>query len=194
LIDISAAFADSTEFRNRYGSLSDETFVDLVYANVLNRVADAEGRAHWISVLQQGTSRGEVMVGFAESTEYVTKTQTVAATDSAEAKVIRLYQAVFLRDPDAGGLAYWSDQARSGVPLTVIAGAFVQSGEFAARYGSLDDTAFVNLVYTNVLGRSADAGGAAFWTGLLGSGTGRGEVMVGFSESAEFIRGTGTIP
>lgn len=194
LNDISAAFADSAEFRNRYGSLSDETFVDLIYANVLNRVADAEGRAHWISTLQRGTSRGEVMVGFAESAEYVARTQTVAATDTAQAQVTRLYRAVFLRDPDASGLAYWSDQARSGVPLTTIAGAFVQSSEFAARYGSLDDGAFVNLVYTNVLGRSADAGGASYWTGLLRSGTGRGEVMVGFSESAEFVRGTGTIP
>ncbi|MEL6985798.1 MAG: DUF4214 domain-containing protein, partial [Actinomycetota bacterium] len=146
LADISAAFADSTEFRNRYGSLSDETFVDLVYANVLNRVADTEGRAHWISVLEQGTPRGEVMVGFAESAEYVARTQTAAATDSAEAQVTRLYRAVFLRDPDAGGLAYWSDQARQGVSLDTIAGAFVQSGEFAARYGSLNDAAFVDLV------------------------------------------------
>lgn len=194
LVDISAAFADSAEFMNRYGSLSDETFVDLVYANVLNRAADAQGRAHWINVLAQGVSRGEVMVGFAESNEYVSRTQTVAATDTIEARVVRLYRAFFLRDPDAAGLAYWTDQARNGVSLEAIAAAFAQSGEFRNRYGALDNAAFVNLVYTNVLGRAPDAGGAAYWTGLLNAGTSRGAVMVGFSESTEFIRSTGTIP
>ncbi len=194
LASISAAFADSTEFRNRYGSLSDETFVDLVYANVLNRVADAEGRAHWIATLQQGASRGEVMVGFAESNEYVSRTQTTPASDTVEARVVRLYRAFFLRDPDAAGLAYWSGLARSGVSLDTIAGAFAQSSEFTNRYGALDNAAFVNLVYSNVLGRSPDAGGAAYWTGLLNAGVSRGTAMVGFSESAEFVRSTGTIP
>ena len=194
LLDISAAFAGSAEFQNRYGALADGTFVDLVYANVLGRTADPGGRAYWVGQLQQGVSRGEVMIGFAESAEYVDRTQTVAAPDTAETRIVRLYRAFFLRDPDAGGLAYWADQLRSGVPLETVAEAFAGSAEFQNRYGSLGNAAFVDLVYTNVLGRSADAGGAAYWSGLLGSGTSRGTVMVGFSESAEFIRATGTVP
>jgi hypothetical protein len=194
LVDISAAFAASAEFQNRYGSLSDATFVDLVYANVLDRSADADGRAYWIGRLQQGVSRGEVMIGFAESPEYVTRTGTAAAGDSGEARITRLYRAFFLRQPDGAGLQYWSGQARSGVPLQAIAAAFAASAEFEGRYGSLSNTAFVQLVYDNVLGRTADAGGLAYWTGLLASGADRGSVMIGFSESPEFIKATGTIP
>lgn len=194
LIAISSAFAGSAEFQNRYGSLANGTFVDLIYANVLNRTADAGGRSYWISQLQQGMSRGEVMVGFAESAEYVSRTQTVPAGDSVDAKVTRLYRAFFLRNPDAEGLAYWSGQVRAGVPLASVAGAFAGSTEFQNRYGSLGNAQFVNLVYTNVLGRSPDGGGAAYWTGLLNAGMDRGSVMVGFSESKEFIRSTGTIP
>ncbi len=194
LNDISSAFASSSEFQNRYGSLSNEAFIDLVYANVLNRTADAEGRAYWIGQLNQGVDRGAVMVGFAEGTEFVNRTQTQPATSETEAKISRLYKAFFLRDADAAGLAYWTGQANNGVSLEVVASAFAQSSEFQTRYGSLSNQQFVELVYTNVLNRSPDAGGLAYWVGLLNSGTDRGSVMVGFSESSEFIKSTGTIP
>lgn len=194
LADVSAAFAASAEFQNRYGNLSDGTFVDLVYANVLNRVADASGRAFWLGQLQQGVSRGQVMVGFAESAEYVERTKTTAAGDPAQAKVLRLYRASFLRDPDAAGLRYWTGQVQAGVPLATIASAFAGSNEFRNRYGALTNAQFVARVYANVLGRAPDAGGAAYWTGLLDGGVGRGTVLAGFSESREFIRSTGTLP
>lgn len=68
---ISASFAASSEFRNRYGSLSDEQFVQLVYENVLRRQPDAGGLAFWIRQLEQRRrSRGEVMTAFSESSEY----------------------------------------------------------------------------------------------------------------------------
>lgn len=37
---VSSSFAGSTEFVNTYGSVANDSFVDLVYANVLGRVAD----------------------------------------------------------------------------------------------------------------------------------------------------------
>ena len=54
-------------------------------------------------------------------------------------------------------------------------------------YGALDDGQFVDQIYANVLERAPDPGGKAHWTGVLGTGVSRGEVMVGFSESPEFI-------
>ncbi len=194
LSDISAAFAASGEFQSRYGSLSDAAFVDLVYANVLNRLADPGGRAYWLDQLAQGVPRGDVMIGFAESAEYVASTGTTPATGVTEAKITRLYRAFFLRPPDSAGLDYWSAQAAAGVALDAIAAAFAQSSEFQTRYGSLDHQQFVELVYGNVLGRAPDSGGLDYWTGLLQGGVDRGTVMVGFSESVEFIKSTGTIP
>lgn len=42
-------------------------------------------------------------------------------------------------------------------------------------------------MYTNVLGRSPDSVGLAYWTGQLNTGNKtRGQVMVGFSESNEY--------
>ncbi len=194
LDDISSAFASSTEFQTRYGQLTDDAFVDLVYANVLNRVAEDEGRNYWIWALSAGVSRGEVMIGFAESDEYVARTGTAAATGVNEARVRRLYEAFFLRAPEADGLEYWTGQADSGVKLEVIASAFAQSAEFQDQYGALGDQQFVELVYANVLGRSPEADGLTYWTSMLQGGLDRGTAMVGFSESAEFVKSTGTIP
>lgn len=65
---ISEQFAVSAEFQARYGPLSDEQFVHLVYRNVLRREADAGGHGHWMGVLK-GRGRGSVMIGFSESQE-----------------------------------------------------------------------------------------------------------------------------
>ena len=47
-------------------------------------------------------------------------------------------------------------------------------------------------MYRNVLGRAGDAGGRAYWIGKLNRGASRGQVMVNFSESAEYVRTTKT--
>jgi len=64
----------------------------------------------------------------------------------------------------------------------------VNSPEFQATYGSLDDAQFVNLLYQNVLDRSAAPGEIAFHVGRLQAGASRSDVVVGFSESPEHIQ------
>lgn len=191
---ISAAFADSPEFQQTYGSLNNQQFVDLIYQNVLGRAGEAEGRSFWTTTLNKGTSRGAVMVAFADSPEFVTKTKTAALTASTEASIYRLYVAFFLRFPDQGGMNFWIDMRNRGTSLDAVAGEFANSEEFQARYGSLSNKNFVELVYRNVLVREADAAGLDYWTGLLNSGRSRGSVMTGFSESVEFILLTGSLP
>ncbi|MBK5223651.1 MAG: DUF4214 domain-containing protein [Acidimicrobiia bacterium] len=117
-----------------------------------------------------------------------------AASPVLEGSATRLYQAYFLRAPDAGGLQYWVGKLQGDMSLVAVSGQFAASPEFRARYGRLDDGAFVDLVYRNVLGRAPDAEGRAYWTDQMRQGRTRGWVMVGFSESAEFVRKTGTVP
>ncbi len=103
------------------------------------------------------------------------------------ARTWRLYQAYFLRQSDAGGMEYWLGQSRAGLSLQAMSYNFEQSAEFLGRYGSLDNAAFISLVYRNVLCRSPDSDGFNYWLNLLNSGQlNRGELMVLFSESAEF--------
>ena len=71
LSKIATEFARSNEFKTKYGSTTNDGFVKLIYKNVLDRSPDAAGLAHWVAKLQTGTSRGDVMVAFSESSEGV---------------------------------------------------------------------------------------------------------------------------
>ena len=71
--------------------------------------------------------------------------------------------------------------------LTQIAGAFVGSAEFQARYGALSNQAFVEQLYRFCLNREGDPAGIAAWVNHLNSGATRASVVIGFSESAEHI-------
>lgn len=67
-------FSVSPEFRATYGHLNDTEFVTLVYRNVLGREPDRSGRAYWVGVLASH-SRGDVMLAFSESPEFVSKVE-----------------------------------------------------------------------------------------------------------------------
>ena len=195
LLDIVGEFQASTEFQNRYGSLSDGQFVNLVYANVLGRAADSAGFNHWTGQLAAGLTRAEMMLGFVEGAEYVNRTATLAAHSPTEGSVRRLYQAYFDREPSSSDLDYWVAVVDSGsASLLEVSDFFSASTEFVNLYGSLSDGQFVNLVYDNVLDRAAEPGGFDHWTAQLAAGMSRGEVMAGFSESEEYIKRTGTLP
>lgn len=98
-----------------------------------------------------------------------------------------LYQAAFNRTPDAGGLGFWINALDEGVSLQSVTHAFITSPEFITTYSNLNSTAYVDLIYQNVLHRAPDAGGEAFWVaGLTNGGTNRELVLLNFTQSAEF--------
>ena len=66
-------FAKSSEFKTKYGSVSNDAFITLVYQNVLERNPDAAGHAHWVGRLSEGVTRGEMMTAFSESSEGIRK-------------------------------------------------------------------------------------------------------------------------
>jgi len=109
-----------------------------------------------------------------------------------EGSIYRLYRAYFLREPDDAGFAYWYLDVAKGASLDKVSDVFAGSSEFRTRYGSIDDAHFVALVYQNVLGRAADAGGRSYWVARMAGGLSRGRVMRFFSESSEYRRGTET--
>ena len=67
-------FIGSREFRATYGTLDDAGFVTLLYRNVLDRAPDALGLAGWLDRLAGGTARADIVLGFAESREFVSAT------------------------------------------------------------------------------------------------------------------------
>lgn len=97
----------------------------------------------------------------------------------------RLYQATFDRVPDLAGLGFWVGAMEGGVTLEAAAASFIQSSEFAATYGGVDNRTFASLLYQHTLHRAPDAAGLDWWTARLDDGAARSAVLASFSESPE---------
>jgi len=68
LDEIARRIVFSEEFQNR--KLSDEAFVDCMYATFFDRQPDAGGKAHWLNMLKNGGTREDVFKGFLRAQEY----------------------------------------------------------------------------------------------------------------------------
>ena len=100
--------------------------------------------------------------------------------------LMRLYDGALDRAADGEGLGYWLDSMDT-LTLNQVGEYFVASEEFQANHGDLDDSGFIDLMYSNVLERSADTEGKAYWIEQLASGDSQGAVLVGFTQSDEAL-------
>lgn len=71
ILDVAAAFASATEFQQRYGTLTNQQFIEQMYRFCLNREPDAAGLATWTNALNSGTSRAQMLLTFSESAEHI---------------------------------------------------------------------------------------------------------------------------
>jgi hypothetical protein len=128
LVQISNSFARSSEFVNRYGTLSDADFVRRVYQNVLGRAPDAGGQRYWTDRLRAGESRGVVMVSFSESSEYRRKTK-------AGNEVVALYETMLQRAVTASAYQTLVADLAAGRRTTAqVATSLFVSGSYAKRF------------------------------------------------------------
>ncbi|WP_191601030.1 DUF4214 domain-containing protein [Marinomonas algicola] len=128
----------------------------------------------------------------------------VAVEQSADVKaLVTLYKQMFSSSAgrkdgqaDLDGLQYWADQVDNGLSLGGAVKWMLTSAESGANMAYLDmtvaadrDTA-VDLLYTQLLNRDADADGKAYWTGELENGVSLDVVAQAFVESDEFATKT----
>ena len=106
----------------------------------------------------------------------------IVAESAKQAAVANMYHAVLGRNADAGGLEFWFDRADEGVSLNAIANAFLISAEYGNK--SQTDAQFIDTLYTQLLGREADASGSNFWLDRLDEGVSRADVVTAFAEAS----------
>ncbi len=107
---------------------------------------------------------------------------TAAATPH-QATVTQLYQDLLHRLPDAGGLAFWTNQLDAGANTGAVAAALTHSGEF--HRGEVDG------VYQRLLNRAADEGGRAFFASALDNGQSVQQVESAVASSPEYAQAHG---
>lgn len=106
----------------------------------------------------------------------------------------RLYLGFLGREPTVAELQRDTDRYQAGeANLEELAFVLANSGLFRTGAGGpLDNAGFVELVYANTLDREPSDDDTDFWVAALADGYPRGNVMLAFTESAEFVRRTGT--
>jgi VCBS repeat-containing protein len=172
-------------------ALNNHDFVKLIYLNALGRDADQDAAAlEWIDALDQGASRAQVAVGISDSSEHVEMTAAAFTTgvfvpNDGACEIARLYYTVLGRGPDLNGVLSWEDAASNGQSLSEVAGGFVNSAEFNQLHSTaLSNSQFVDLLYQNALGRTADSSAQA-WVEALDNGASQATVVLGIAGSNE---------
>ena len=197
LSGLAQGFIASGEFQGRFGGATtgNGAFVDQLYQNVLGRAGEQGGRDFWVGTLNSGAAtRADVLVSFSESAENKAGTAALVQAgiwDRSEeaAEVARLYDTVFGRKADVGGLTHWKEALEGGTAtLSQVADAFTGSAEFRGQYGALGNRDFADALYVNSLDRPSDKAGLDYWTAQLDAGAARSAVVLAFSESAEHVR------
>ncbi|MFD2366881.1 Ig-like domain-containing protein [Pseudoduganella sp. GCM10020061] len=177
--------------------LSNEEFVSALYIQSLGRTADAEGLAFWTRMLDEGKlTQAALALSVVDSAEKlampVVREIDFAATDAGT--LVRMYDSLYGRAPDMGGINHWLSLSEAGVSMGDIADGFIGSAESQALYGAMTNAQFVAALYHGALHRDAKPGEVEGWTRLLDEGRlDRGDVLLGFADSAEKIALVGLI-
>lgn len=138
---VCAGFAGSTEFMNlcdSYGISSGKVtltyardknfertdFVYRLYKNCLGRNPDTAGLENWCRNIENGQTGAKIAEGFIFSKEYKEKYVT------NEEFVTMLYNTILGRNPDANGLASWTEKLNYRNTRPNVTNGFLFSNEF----------------------------------------------------------------
>ena len=113
---------------------------------------------------------GVTAVQFGDFTDIVASQKAVAGGVSSF-QVASLYAAVFAREPDVVGLAYYENMAATSpaLPITLYAQNFLSSPEYTSNsahayaQSALGDGKFITDTYTNLLHRAPGSGDVAWY-------------------------------
>ena len=111
-----------------------------MYQSVLGRQADLGGFEFWAEAHDAGASWGTVALHMIGSSEH--SAAAGGFNGNAAHDIALLYAALFDREADAGGLAFWQDALAHGVSLEQIATQFVESAEMVGQRRALLDWDF----------------------------------------------------
>jgi hypothetical protein len=131
-------------------------FVSGLYRDILGRQPDTGGLNYWTGLIQNGLPEATVSLHFLDSTEHLS------------AAVTGYYQTLLGRAPDSVGLAGWVSDMQAGATEQQVIVGLLTSSEFLSHHNSVDS--FVNGLYSNLLGRTADAQGLGYWETQLTTG------------------------
>ncbi|MDX2263429.1 MAG: DUF4214 domain-containing protein [Hyphomicrobiales bacterium] len=201
----------SSEFALRYGTLTNIQYIERVYQNALNRFATLGEVTDLLTQLNNGTlSRAAVALQVSESSEHIFVGNGHAVTNNTSknpftaitldhstdkqivsALVQAIYDVVLDRQATAAEATTESNEILALTNARTeyqVASDILASNEFAAKYGTLDNGAFVSQMFQNAFGRLPNGAELTFWTSVLDAGTvSRSDLVVALAQSPEHL-------
>jgi S-layer protein len=116
----------------------------------------------------------------------------MSITVAMRTQVSQLYVSLFGRAPDGEGLGYWVGQLAGGKTVAQVAQDMFNVTAARAYYPSfMTNDEIVAAFYVNVLGRTADAEGQAYWVGKMNAtGATKGSVIADMINAVVNYTGT----
>jgi len=116
----------------------------------------------------------------------------VSITSAMRTQVSQLYVSLFGRAPDGEGLGFWASALANGTPIATVAQQMYDSTPARAYYPTfLTNQEIVEKFYVNVLGRTPDADGLAFWLKAMNVPTAtKGGVIASMIDAVNSYTGT----
>ncbi len=188
---------EAPEFLNR--GLNDADFVETLYRTFFDRLSEPAGKAFWVGELKSNRmSRQDVIAGFIDSKEWCNICATYGvrsgaptakaefASKNAIAFATRLYTCCLSREPEDGGLKYWSLALTNLEKTGCEAAAFFFTSDEFVGFGLQNDE-FVRRLYTTFMGRDPESSEISYWVGEIAKGKQtKKSVMQFFGSSEEF--------
>jgi hypothetical protein len=150
---LEAGFIGSQEYIQNHGGTG-AAWVRGLYKDLLGRDPQAAEVTYWVNNLQSGMSPADVAYGFAASAER--EGQRVAAD----------YNQYLGRNATSDEVAYWVKVFLGGADNEKVVAGFISSQESFAKDGG-DISNWLFAAYTDVLNRTPDAAGRAFFLSQL---------------------------
>jgi hypothetical protein len=110
------------------------------------------------------------------------------STEHFDLLVNQFYQTFLHRTPSGVEVSAWVSEFQNGATQEEVMAAFLTSAEYralVAQSGQDFNKAFVQSLYTNLLGRDADGDAIAAWTSFIAQ-NGLAQAVLGFLTSPEF--------
>ena len=187
---VATEFLASPEGQTDFAGLSNGAFVSRIAQGLLGRSLSATDQSAFTSLLTNGTSRGAVLEGIADSVESQSHlspaTSDVFIPRPTAAGVYEMYETGLGRDGDIGGVRFASDEVlQSGRTLLQVAQQITSTPEFLADHASQSNASYIDSLYQDGLGRSADPASAALTSALNGGQITRGDALFAVASSPE---------
>ncbi len=145
------------------------------YPRLLDRAADDGGLDYHLATIAAGGSNARHRVAYG----------LLFSTEGARAEVDRAYDDLLSRPADNAGSEYWTAHL-AGHDVLDLRVLLLAADEFHVRAGGTDG-AWLDAVYDDVLGRSPDTAGRAYWLGLADAGLPRAALAGAIYQSDEAL-------